>query len=903
MTPRTPRAQSLREDIRMLGRILGDVIRSQAGERAFNQIEDIRKASVGWHRDGGDAAAERLKQNLARLAPPEAVKFAHSFALFLQVTNLAEDQSVRERLRALSRPSSDRPNTLASAVQALEEGGVSRSAILAMTDHAAVAPVITAHPTEIRRKSVLDRLSAIAEYLDRHHSGPSDERRDIEQSMETELAILWNTRLLRQAGLAVLDEIDNAASFFERTFLDQIPRLYAEWEDALATTEPLPSFLRVGSWVGGDRDGNPNVTADVLHAAFQRNARAALTHYLAQIDLLGSELSIASPPARISAGLAELARSAHDPSSQRQDEPYRQALSLIYARTAGALRALTGREPARPPRVVATPYLNASELKADLATVQDSLVSHHGAAFATGRLSRLIRAVDVFGFNLCRLDLRQNSNVHERVVADLLRVAGVCADYAELDEGRKIDLLLKELAHDRPLHSAFAAYTDETQGEIAIIRKAAEMVETFGAASFSSYIISNCNAVSDLLETHLLLKEAGLFAGGAARPATILPSPLFETIADLREAPATMRAYLSIDMVRRAIGLSRPQDIMIGYSDSNKDGSYLTSIWEVREAIHGLQSLARETGVEISFFHGRGGAVGRGGGSSFDAIVAQPEAAAGGRIRITEQGEVAANKYSDPLIARRNLDSLAAATVLATMGGAAQQEPAPADRDALATLSQSAFCAYRALVYETPAFVDYFRAATPISEIATLKIGSRPASRTQSGRIQDLRAIPWVFSWSQSRVMLPGWYGFGSAAASPSTDMARLKDLTQTWPFLATTLANMEMVMAKSDMAIAHRYAGLCPDRHLGETIFTAIHDEWKRTRDAVLTITGQSELLETNKELAAVLRVRMPYIDPLNHLQIELIRRHRSGETDPAIRDAIHLTVNGIAAGLRNSG
>ena len=900
MTPRAPRPSDLRDNIRRLGRLLGEVIKAQAGERAFNQIEDIRKASVSWHRDGGESAAGRLRQNLSRLSAPEAVKFAHSIALFLQMTNLAEDDAARVKLAA--RKESPRPDTLATAVAQLEESGVSRDQVLSLIDQASILPVITAHPTEIRRKSVLDRLSAIAELVDWKASGLEEDEADA--VVRTELSILWNTRLLRQKGLAVLEEIDNAAAFFDRTFLSELPKLYSEWEKALGVDEPLPAFLRIGSWVGGDRDGNPNVTAEVLRAALQRNARSALTHYLNEVDLLGSELSIASPPAQISSKLADLARSSADPSPQRADEPYRQALSLVYARLAGTLRTLTGREPARPPRVSAPPYASVEALQADLSTIQDSLLAHHGQVFAQGRLPRLIRAVNVFGFHLASLDLRQNSMVHERVVADLLKRAGVSPDYAALDEAAKTELLLKELSNDRPLYSPFAAYADETISEIAIVRAAAEVIASFGSKAFNSYVISNCNAVSDLLETFILLKEAGLFSGGAARPATLLPAPLFETIADLRDAPSTMESYLDIPLVRRAIGAGRVQEVMIGYSDSNKDGSYLTSIFEVRAAINGLRDLSQRANQTFGFFHGRGGAVGRGGGSSFDAIVAQPAAASGGHIRITEQGEVAANKYSDPLIARRNLDSLAAATLLATLDeGARKADDDPQGAGVLSTLSGAAFNAYRALVYETPDFIDYFRAATPISEISTLKIGSRPASRTASGRIQDLRAIPWVFSWSQSRVMLPGWYGFGSAVADSGVDLGALRDLAARWPFFATTLANLEMVMAKSDMAIGARYAELCPDRDLGGRIFTRLNDEWKRTHDAVLAITGQPNLLSDNADLASVLRLRLPYIDPLNHLQIELIRRHRSGEADPAIRDAIHLTVNGIAAGLRNSG
>ena len=888
----------LRDNIRRLGGLLGQVIQGQAGARTFQQIEDIRRASVRWHRDGSSDASSRVHQVLVGLTPAESVTFAHSFALFLQMTNLAEDIATREKLSLEERSGAPtRRTALVDAAVCLKRQGVSHADVVSTLDQMAVAPVITAHPTEIRRKSVLDRLAVVAELLEADAG-------DVDEALLAELTILWNTRLLRRTGLAVFEEIENAASFFDRVFLLELPKLYEEWEKALDLEEPPATILRVDSWVGGDRDGNPNVTAEVLHSALKRNARSALTHYLSEVNLLAAEMSIASPPATVSAKLADLAQSAQDLSAKRADEPYRRALALIYARLAATLRALTDLDASPLPRLAKLPYGQAAELRADLCAVHASLIAHHGQALKRGRLSRLIRAVDTFGFHLARLDLRQNSMVHERTLADLMRRAGVCDDYAALGEGAKQKLLLSELSHARLLHSPFASYAGETQAEIDVLRAAAKLLTSFGRDAFGSYVISNCNAVSDLLETFVLLKESGLYTASGGGAAAILPTPLFETIADLRAAPDTMAEYLSLPVIRRVTSGARVQEVMIGYSDSNKDGSYLTSIFEVREAVRGLERVAHAKERRIGFFHGRGGAVGRGGGSSFEAIVAQPSAASGARIRITEQGEVAANKYFDPAIARRNLDALAAATLVATLDQAARAaDQPPSGAELLGKLSTSSYRAYRALVYETPKFAEFFRSATPVSEISTLKIGSRPASRTPSGRIEDLRAIPWVFSWSQARIMLPGWYGFGSALKDSGVDLKQLADLAQSWPFLASTLANMEMVMAKADMAIAARYADLCPDPDLARRIYGRLHEEWSCTHDGLLAITGQSTLLERNPELDAVLKLRLPYIAPLNHLQIELIKRHRQGETDENIRDAIHLTVNGIAAGLRNSG
>jgi len=897
------RADPLRRDIRFLGRVLGAAIKAQDGQAVFDRIEALRQASVWRYREGDEANPE-LRRQLSSLALPDAVRFAHSFALFLQMANIAEDQATRPRFRAKPEGEPARPDTLVAAARKLEGEGVGAKAVRRVLEHALVAPVITAHPTEVRRKSVINRVGAIAALLDAYdHTGDEAERARIERRLLLETTVLWETRLLRRTNLGVQDEVENAVAFFERAFLSELPKLYAEWTRAFGPG--LPSFLRVGSWVGGDRDGNPNVTAEVLRQTFRRQSGVALVRYLGEVDALGAELSIAAPPAKVSAELAELAERSGDASPHRADEPYRRALSGIYARLCATHQALVGHAAPKPSQLEAEAYPDAGALKRDLEALQTSLVRNHGEIFAEGRLADLIRAVDCFGFHLATVDLRQNSRINAPVVAELLKVAGACPDYEALSEEDRVALLVKELAGGRLLHSAYATYTERTRGEWEILQAAAEVRTRYGPEAIRAHVISNTTSVSDLLEVFILLKEAGLYAPGGPSRGQVLPVPLFETIPDLEAAPETMRAYLGLELVREALGPAPIQEVMIGYSDSNKDGSYLTSIWNLDEASSALLKVAEEAGVTLQFFHGRGGSVGRGGGSSFEAILAQPEAANAGRIRITEQGEVAANKYFDPEIAHRNLDGLAAATLLATLAPEEKAaREAPADWNAaMAALSAASRKAYRALVYETPGFPDYFKAATPILEIATLKVGSRPASRSSIEKIEDLRAIPWVFSWSQSRVMLPGWYGFGSAVEQSGADIGLLKTLAREWPFFATTLANMEMVMAKADLSIAARYAEMVPDKRLRETVFGAITAEWRRTRDAVLTIKGESELLADNPELAGVLQARLPYINPLNHLQIELIRRRRAGDADPLVDDGIHITINGVAAGLRNSG
>ena len=893
-------ATEQRSIVRMLGAVLGDVIREQDGEDVFRQIEDIRRASVGFHREPSAGAAALLSTQLGKLSVAEAVRFVHSFTTFLQVTNLAEDHVQRRR----GRVGDARHDTLAGALRSLENP----AAALNVLSRGLIAPVITAHPSEVRRKSVRDHQAAIAVDLDLLDRAVSPaERSEAEMDLRRQVSILWRTRLLRNFRIAVDDEIENAVSYFERSFVPAIPALYAHWEDLLGidtadATRGLRSFLRLGSWVGGDRDGNPNVEGRTMRQALSRQAGVILRFYLDQAHALGAELSLSSRFTGVTPELLALADRAGDGSAQRTDEPYRRALSGIYARLAATLQALTGEQPAKAPIVTGERYADPMQLKADLVTIHQSLLAHQGKAFRRGPLGRLIRAVDVFGFHLATLDMRQNSAVHARVAGELLKAAGVVEDYASLDEAARCDLLVRELSHGRLLASPFAAYSDETRKELQTLTAAADVRRHYGPTSSRNYIISNTQSVSDLLEVYLLLKEVGLFQPGRKPRAEIFAEPLFETIGDLRAAPETLARYLSLPLVRQLHGEAGFQEVMIGYSDSNKDGSYLTSIWELQKASRALHAVTTGAGLRLQLFHGRGDAVGRGGGSSFEALLAQPEGTVDGRIRITEQGEVVANKYGDPELTRQSLETLTAGVVFASLARP-KEEDAARRGDTMDRLSQAAMLAYRKLVYETPGFVEYFYDATPITEIADLNIGSRPTSRQATRSIEGLRAIPWVFSWAQSRAMLPGWYGFGSAVKESGIDLGLLKELYASWPFFTSAVANMEMVMVKSDMSIAGRYAGLVKDRGLAETVFGAISSEWRLTHDTLLAITGQNELLEKSPDLAAAIRSRLPYIDPLNHLQIELIARRRAGDESEAVREGILLAINGVAAGLRNTG
>jgi len=677
----------------------------------------------------------------------------------------------------------------------------------------------------------------------------------------------------------------------------------------------------MGNWIGGDRDGNPNVTAETLQAALSRQGETALRHYLYEVHALGAELSISSSLAPVTSAMMALAESSPDQGEHRADEPYRRALIGMYARLAATLERFTGTEALRHAVAPQNPYESAAQFGADLAVIDASLAAHHAQALARPRLQPLMRAVQVFGFHLATVDLRQSSDKHEAVVAELLRIARVEPDYAALPEDARRTLLLQQLDDARPLRVRAAAYGELASSEIGIFEAAVQVLARYGRDAMRHYIISHTEDVSDLLEVMLLLKEVGLLRGTLDGQATtdLIVSPLFETIGDLRNAAPIMRAFYALPGVAAMIQRSgAEQDIMLGYSDSNKDGGSFTSNWELYRAEIDLVALfgelRREHGIVLRLFHGRGGTVGRGGGPSYQAILAQPPGTVNGQIRLTEQGEVIASKYAHPEIGRRNLETLVAATLEATLLNPTKSAP-KAFLDAAAQISEASFKAYRKLVYETPGFTDYFFSATPIREIAELNIGSRPASRKATRAIEDLRAIPWSFSWGQCRVALPGWCGFGSAIEAflgpgpkqRAERLALLQKMHRQWPFFRTLLSNLDMVIAKSDLAIAARYVELVEDKALGRRIFALVKAEWRASGDALSLITGDAHRLASNPTLARSIEHRFPYLDPLNHLQVELMRRYRQRkEGDPEnarVQTGIHISINGVAAGLRNTG
>ncbi|MGC1457077.1 MAG: phosphoenolpyruvate carboxylase [Steroidobacteraceae bacterium] len=892
----TPAAKPITQnaDIRYLGKLLGDVIRAYGGRELFERIENIRARSVDRHRGLADAAA--MDRGLEALNLDDTLAFVRSFMLFSMLANLAED-----RQGSGSRPGED----VAAALEKLASQGIAADQAAQLLDRTLIVPVLTAHPTEVMRKSMIDHRNRIAELMRLRDQGLSQAAGgdEIEQALLRQIALLWQTRPLRRERIIVADEVEIALAYLRDIFLPVLPMLYARWERGLP--QRPRSFLRLGSWIGGDRDGNPNVNAATLDYALGRSAAAVLENYLQQLNALGAELSISSELAKPTAQLLALAAASGDSSPARTDEPYRRALTGCYARLAATYEQITGRHPARRPTAPGVAYASPEELRTDLVAIAHSLAQSGAGLLATGgALGRLIRAVDSFGFHLATLDLRQNSDVHARVVADLLRVAGVEAGYAELDEAARVALLRRELGSERLLWSPYSQYTEETQSELAIVRAAAKAHARFGVGCITTYNISKCESVSDMLEVNLMLKEAGLYRPADPAAAPIMVVPLFETIGDLQNAPEVMRAWFAVPEIHKVARRRGYQEVMVGYSDSNKDGGYLTSVWSLNRATRALSRVFEAAQIRMQIFHGRGGAVGRGGGSSFAAIRAQPQGTVQGRIRITEQGEVIAAKYGTPESAAANLEAITAATLLASLEPTSVSEEKTLARFAAAMdeISATAFNNYRGLVYETEGFKTFFRQMTPLTEIAELKIGSRPASRTKSDRIEDLRAIPWVFSWAQARVMLPGWFGAGQAL-NAFQDRGLLREMAAAWPFFQSTLDNMEMVLAKSDMSIARRYSTLVEDKTLADTLFNRIETAWRTAHDTLLDITGQSRLLEKHPALDASIRLRLPYIEPLNLLQVELLKRHRAGETDARVREGIQLSINAVATALRNSG
>ncbi len=899
----------LRDDIRLLGAILGDTIRDQEGEDIFKIVEQIRQTSVRFHRDRSVKDAKTLHDILGALTSRQAQRVVRSFSYFSHLANIAEDAHHRRRTRAHAiAGSTPRIGTIRRALDDAKAHGITRGALQAFFERSFISPVLTAHPTEVRRRSTQTWEMAVARRLDLFNDRDitQDEREQIREAIREAVLSLWQTSLLRRRKLTVVDEVANGLTYYDYSLLSEVPIVYQTLEQQIDTyakdepARPIPSFLRLGSWIGGDRDGNPFVTADVLETTARMHGMKIIRHYREECVNLRKELTLSDNIVALTSDLRALADLGDDGSEAQQNEAYRRALNGMTKRLTSTLRSFENA-----PTNGARSYTSPGEFKADLEAIHRSLVENGSGILTRGRLHRLLRAVDCFGFHLASIDLRQNSAVHERTIAELLEAVTPGTDYLKLDEAQRVAVLDKELDTARPLISPFLTYTEETETELGVFRMAVAAQKRYGHKIIHTSIISMSESVSDLLELAVLLKEVGLIDREGVAAVNLVP--LFETIDDLRACPGIMEAvFENRHLAKIVASRGNVQEVMLGYSDSNKDGGFVTSGWELYKAEIALVDTFKAAGIGMRLFHGRGGSVGRGGGPSYDAILAQPAGAVDGQIRITEQGEIISSKYASKDSCRRNLNIIVAATLEASLIDSTLPPPPDHFRQTMGEISDLAYAAYRKLVYETKGFQDFFWGSTVINEIATLNLGSRPASRKKGRNIEDLRAIPWVFSWAQCRVMLPGWYGFGSAveqwlAGGGKLDL--LRQMYKEWGFFRTQLANMDMVLAKASLAVASRYADLVEDETLRTTIFSEITKEHDRTIKQLFAIMEQDRLLQSNPLLERSINNRFPYLDPMNHVQVELLKMLRANGDDEEVRGGVHLSINGIAAGLRNSG
>lgn len=913
--------KALGADIRLLGNLLGQAIRRLAGEPAFDLEEEIRGAAKELRANPSADAARKLRDRLGTLDLPALRGLIRAFSVYFDLINLAEQQARVRVLRHRDPKPGARSENAEAALKTIAARGVPAAEVADHLARALVVPVYTAHPSEARRRTILEKLSGVAHLLDGLEYGrPTPAERDAATgAIAEEVEALWLTNAVRGARPAVLDEVRQVLGLVETRLLDVVPKVYRKLEAALATVypgygKPVPAFLRFGSWIGGDRDGHPNVTHAVTAEAIRLQQETILKHYLHRIEALGAKLSHSAPFVTAGPALAEsLAADAKllpDAKAGKAAEPYRAKCLLIAEKLRRTLVYIHsqavdwGEEGITPPAGV---YTASKQLLADLQVIADDLRRVGAAATADGTVRDFIRVVEVFGLHLLTLDIRQHSKRHEDATAEVLKAAGVCPKYTELSPDERFAVLAKELESQRPLIPAHLPFSADTAEVIRTFRTMAAVLEQRCAEALGTYIISSTTEPVHLLEVLLFAREARLF-----RPADgvslIDIVPLFEALEPLRSARPILTKLLELPIYRRQLELrGNKQEVMIGYSDSNKESGFLQSAWALYRAQTELTDLARGAGIVVQFFHGRGGAVGRGGGPANYAILAQPRGTVDGRLRMTEQGEMIADRYGHPAIAERHLEQVLDA-VLRTSFPDAADSPDPTWLAALDELAEAARKAYRGLVYDTPEFLAYFEQATCIGEIAELKIGSRPARRSAARSIEELRAIPWVFSWMQSRHTLPGWFGLGRAVsaflAKRPDGMAMLRDMYAKWPFWRTLIDNAQMILAKADMVIARLYADLVSDQELASRIYGRIEGEYRAAVDAVCRITGQAALLERSPVLGTSIERRNPYVDPLSFIQLVLLGRLRAGEgSREELITAVLESINGVASGLKNTG
>jgi phosphoenolpyruvate carboxylase len=905
--------ERLREDVRLLGSLLGQVLQEQGGPELLACVEQIRRRAIASRTDPSREAHRTLRSLVDALDLPRAREVVRAFTLYFHLINLAEEhhrlRTLRDReLRGQPAP---RPDSVAAALAGLRQEGVSAGAVAEFLARLELRPVFTAHPTEARRATVLLHLRAIGELvvrLDDPQATPEARRRAVD-ALLGRITALWQTDEVRARRPSPLDEVRGGLYYLERSAWQVAPVLYRDLQEAVEHYAPeaaraVRPYLRFGSWMGGDRDGNPSVTVEVTERTLELHRERVLRLYLDEVVALGRELSVSTRQVGVSTELAasvdqamaEFPALLEDPDFPPPSEPYRRKLRVVEER----LRRTLDRRPGG--------YATPAAFVADLRQVGRSLEENRGVRVARGRLQDLVVRAETFGFHFASLDLRQESGVHGRVVAHLLQRAGVVDDYLRLPEPERA-ALLGRLLQSPPVR---AEPEDPEAAEVLrLFRALPRWQERFGQEACCTYIVSLTEAASDVLEVLWLAAQVGLYRWQAGEVASRLHVvPLFERIEELRRCEDVLEALLRTPAYRAHVAAwGDRQEVMLGYSDSNKDGGYLAANWSLHRAQKLLPEVARRHGCTLRLFHGRGGAVGRGGGPAERAILAQPPGALEGGLKVTEQGEVLAGRYGNPRIAHRHLEQLTHALLRAGLSPAARPNPAQLARweAVMEDLSERSRRAYRALVYEDPDFLAYFAQATPIHEITRLNMASRPAARTGTMRVEDLRAIPWVFSWTQTRTNLPGWYGLGSALDGFVRDqpegILELRAMYAGWPFFRSVVDNAQISLGTADLSIARLYAELVEDDGVRERVYGRIREEYERAVRWVLEVTGQRELLDNSPVLQRSVRLRNPYVDPLHHVQVRLLRERRRAPDDPGVREAVGLTVNGIAAGVQTTG
>ncbi|MDO1510062.1 MULTISPECIES: phosphoenolpyruvate carboxylase [unclassified Neisseria] len=892
-----PKDAALAADAAFLKQALFKLLQNETTDAVLNTVKALSDA------EDSSAVIEKI---LPQLDEKQTQNLIIACGMFAQILNIAEDvHHERRRLAHESAGTSAAEGSLVETVRKLRKHHIDADTLQKQLDQTHIAAVLTAHPTEVQRQATLNFHRRIRMLLpQREFCRSAEALEELQREIDTSLLALWQTSETRHFKITVKDEINNGVSIFPLSFFYALPKLYRSMEKTFQTVWSdirIPDLLQIGGWIGGDRDGNPFVSADTLRHAFTRHADTVFHYYRRQLSELYQDLPLSVRRVRVNEGVTALSAQSPDTAIAHEEEPYRRAIAYIMARLIGKAHKLGLTLGCRFGTL--EPYPDAESFIADLKTLQQSLSDNGSELLAGARLADIIRTASVFGFFMMPLDLRQHGGKHAEVVAELFRHAGL-EDYEALPEQEKQAVLLRELQNQRPLYNPYTVYSEHTRHELAIFHEARKIKDEFGEKAINQSIISNAEAPSDLLALALLLKESGLLVLENGKPVSrVNIVPLFETIEALENSCAVMETMFNLPWYRDLlVGRDNIQEIMLGYSDSNKDGGYVSSSWGLYQAEQGLVALFARYGIRMRLFHGRGGSVGRGGGPSYQAVLAQPQGSVAGQIRITEQGEVISAKYADFNNAHRNLETLVAATLEASLLPN-QKDP---DGNLMQALSDSAFKHYRALI-TCDGFIDYFLQTSPIREIATLNLGSRPASRKTLARIQDLRAIPWVFSWTQNRLMLPAWYGFGSAVEELCRqDAGRLKDMqrhAQDNPFFQAMLSNMEQVMAKTDLTLAENYAGLSESPQRAAEIFGMIKEEYLRSHKALLDILQTGELLSDNRSLARSLALRMPYLNALNGLQVALLKRLRKDPENPYLLQMVHLTINGVAQGLRNTG